>query len=265
MPPCLSLRDWHEGGKSRPSGPNVHYLISQPRFLHFTLNHYTPGPGMRYGVQRVCRIFGIARSTVDSFMAREAVPPERRPESRKRGPVGFATDEELVAHTRRVGDSLLSEDRARVPDSKYFVAGAVIYPFPRNRWRSCSSSMTILWVLVPEVVTAAGFVFSTPAPTFPWSPTWLNSRGVLRGFSVFRILLDSGKERRMPFRVILRLDISLRLTPRCHCPALISRAVGRSVSRPTRPRFRPTKPDSGRRFILPLSRGSGRAEGPVVP
>src|SRR3954453_16223055 len=42
----------HDAALSSPSGlvrkrqieavcPRVHYLISQPRFLHFTLNHYT--------------------------------------------------------------------------------------------------------------------------------------------------------------------------------------------------------------------------------
>ena len=57
---------------------------------------------MRYGVQRVCRIFGIARSTVDSFMAVRRSHPDGAPRVQERGPVGFATDEELVAHTRRV-------------------------------------------------------------------------------------------------------------------------------------------------------------------
>jgi putative transposase len=53
-------------------------------------------------MQRVCRIFGLARSTAYYLKAREAVPPERRPVPRKRGPVGAATDEELVGHIRRV-------------------------------------------------------------------------------------------------------------------------------------------------------------------
>jgi transposase InsO family protein len=53
-------------------------------------------------MQRVCRIFGMARSTAYHLKAREAVPAEERPVPRKRGPVGAATDEELVAHIRRV-------------------------------------------------------------------------------------------------------------------------------------------------------------------
>ena len=62
----------------------------------------SPGTGRRYGVQRVCRIFGLARSTAYYLKAREAVPPELRPAPRKRGPVGAATDADLVGHIRRV-------------------------------------------------------------------------------------------------------------------------------------------------------------------
>ena len=38
-------------------------------------------------VQRVCRVFGMARSTAYYLKAREAVPPDQRPVPRKRGPV----------------------------------------------------------------------------------------------------------------------------------------------------------------------------------
>ena len=62
----------------------------------------SPSTGRPYGLQRVCRIFGIARSTAYYLKARDAVPPERRPVPRKRGPVGAGTDEELVGHIRRV-------------------------------------------------------------------------------------------------------------------------------------------------------------------
>jgi putative transposase len=51
-------------------------------------------------MQRVCRIFGMARSTAYYLKAREAVPPDQRPSPRKRGPVGAATDDELVGHIR---------------------------------------------------------------------------------------------------------------------------------------------------------------------
>jgi transposase InsO family protein len=53
-------------------------------------------------MQRVCRIFGMPRSTAYYLKAREAIPPEQRPVPRKRGPVGAATDGELVGHIRRV-------------------------------------------------------------------------------------------------------------------------------------------------------------------
>jgi putative transposase len=44
----------------------------------------------------------MARSTAYYLKAREAVPPEQRPAPRKRGPVGAATDADLVGHIRRV-------------------------------------------------------------------------------------------------------------------------------------------------------------------
>jgi transposase InsO family protein len=44
----------------------------------------------------------MARSTAYYLKAREAVPPERRPVPRKRGPIGAATDDDLVDHIRRV-------------------------------------------------------------------------------------------------------------------------------------------------------------------
>jgi transposase InsO family protein len=53
-------------------------------------------------MQRVCRIFGMARSTAYYLKARESVPPEQRPVQKKRGPVGAATDADLVGHIRRV-------------------------------------------------------------------------------------------------------------------------------------------------------------------
>ena len=62
----------------------------------------SPSTGRRYGLQRICRIFGLARSTAYYLKARDAVPPGQRPVPRKRGPIGAATDDELVAHIRRV-------------------------------------------------------------------------------------------------------------------------------------------------------------------
>lgn len=62
----------------------------------------SPTTGRPYGLQRVCRVFGLARSTAYYLKARDAVPPDQRPVPRKRGPVGAATDDELVGHIRRV-------------------------------------------------------------------------------------------------------------------------------------------------------------------
>ena len=50
-----------------------------------------------YGIQRVCRVWGRARSGV--YVRRHAT---RSRASRRRGPVGAATDEVLVGHIRRV-------------------------------------------------------------------------------------------------------------------------------------------------------------------
>ena len=62
----------------------------------------SPGTGRPYGLQRVCRILGMPRSTAYYLKAREAVPVDQRPVPRKRGPVGAGTDEELVGHIRTI-------------------------------------------------------------------------------------------------------------------------------------------------------------------
>ena len=51
-----------------------------------------------YGVQRVCRVWHCARSSV---YARRQATPSPAP-CRRRGPVGAAPDDVLVAHVRRV-------------------------------------------------------------------------------------------------------------------------------------------------------------------
>ena len=51
-----------------------------------------------YGVQRVCRVWDRARSSV---YARRQATPSPAP-CRRRGPVGAAPDDVLVAHVRRV-------------------------------------------------------------------------------------------------------------------------------------------------------------------
>ena len=50
-----------------------------------------------YGVQRVCRVWHCARSSV--YARRQATSPGR---CRRRGPIGAAPDDVLVGHIRRV-------------------------------------------------------------------------------------------------------------------------------------------------------------------
>ena len=70
-----------------------------------------------YGVQRVCRVWGRARSSV--YVRRHAT---RSRASRRRGPVGAATDEVLVGHIRRVLEASPFPWR-RVPESVGEAAG----------------------------------------------------------------------------------------------------------------------------------------------
>lgn len=58
--------------------------------------------GKTYGLQRVCRLWRLPRSTVYEQRRREAVGPDQRPTPRPRGPVGPCSDERLVEHIRRV-------------------------------------------------------------------------------------------------------------------------------------------------------------------
>ena len=62
----------------------------------------SPGAGKRYGLQRVCRIFGLPRSTAYYLKAPGPSRRKKRPVPRKRGPVGAGTDDDLVGHIRRV-------------------------------------------------------------------------------------------------------------------------------------------------------------------
>ena len=81
------------------SGERPPFCVAEAEHLSRSAS---PGAGRPYGLQRVCRIFGLARSTAYYLKAREAVPPEQRPAPKKRGPVGAATDADLVGHIRRV-------------------------------------------------------------------------------------------------------------------------------------------------------------------
>jgi transposase InsO family protein len=62
----------------------------------------SPSTGLRYGIARVCRTWDLPRSTVYFQRHQRAIPIERRPEPKRRGPLGPCTDEELVAHIRRI-------------------------------------------------------------------------------------------------------------------------------------------------------------------
>jgi putative transposase len=56
----------------------------------------SPSTGKRYGLARVCRVWGVARSTLYWQRHASSAPGARR------GPVGPCVDEELVTHIRRV-------------------------------------------------------------------------------------------------------------------------------------------------------------------
>jgi putative transposase len=56
----------------------------------------SPSSGKPYGLARVCRVWGIARSTVYWQRHERAIPAARR------GPLGPCADDELVAHIRRL-------------------------------------------------------------------------------------------------------------------------------------------------------------------
>ena len=61
----------------------------------------SPGPGKRYGLQRVRRVFGLARSSAYYLQAQAAVPQDQRPAPKKRGPIGAASDADLVGSIRQ--------------------------------------------------------------------------------------------------------------------------------------------------------------------
>jgi len=56
----------------------------------------------RYGLQRVCRVWRVARSTVYARQVRQAKLSTGHLVLRKRGPLGACSDEDLVAHIHRV-------------------------------------------------------------------------------------------------------------------------------------------------------------------
>jgi putative transposase len=62
----------------------------------------SPATGKKYGLARVCRLGDLPRSTVYFRRHQRAIPIDRRPAPRKRGPLGPCSDEELVGHIRRV-------------------------------------------------------------------------------------------------------------------------------------------------------------------
>ena len=58
----------------------------------------SPSAGKPYGLERVCRLWGVARSTVYRQRLRALMPKEPR----RRGPLGPCGDEDLVRHVREV-------------------------------------------------------------------------------------------------------------------------------------------------------------------
>lgn len=56
----------------------------------------SPSTGNPYGLARVCRVWGVARSSV--YWHRHALTEP----GTRRGPVGPCTDDELVDHIRRL-------------------------------------------------------------------------------------------------------------------------------------------------------------------
>ena len=70
---------------------------------------HSPSTGRRYSIKRVCAVWQIPRSTVHSQLRRSSLQTAflgvHLPAPRKRGPVGAATDEELVSLIRQVIDA----------------------------------------------------------------------------------------------------------------------------------------------------------------
>src|SRR5262245_27079697 len=56
----------------------------------------SPSTGQPYGLARLCRVWGVARSTLYWQRHTASAPSARR------GPVGPCPDDELVAHIRRI-------------------------------------------------------------------------------------------------------------------------------------------------------------------
>ena len=56
----------------------------------------------RYGLQRVCRMLHVGRSTVYADRDLESKAEADRPQPRRRGPMGACPDDELVEHIREV-------------------------------------------------------------------------------------------------------------------------------------------------------------------
>ncbi len=63
---------------------------------------HSPSGGRRYGLQRVCRVWKLPRSTVYEQRKRHTLAPELRPAARRRGPEGPCTDAPLLDAIRVV-------------------------------------------------------------------------------------------------------------------------------------------------------------------
>jgi len=63
---------------------------------------HSPSGGRRYGLQRVCRVWKLPRSSVYEQRKRHTLAPELRPAARRRGPEGPCTDAQLLDAIRVV-------------------------------------------------------------------------------------------------------------------------------------------------------------------
>ena len=88
----------------------------------------SPSTGQLYGLARVCRVWGIARSTI-YWQQHERARPDAR-----RGPLGPCTDDELVAQLRRV----LEASPSQAKGTARFGLGCGMAVSARHRAASCA-------------------------------------------------------------------------------------------------------------------------------
>jgi putative transposase len=65
--------------------------------------------GFSYGVARVCRVWGIPRSSYYDWMKHESMPFEERPKRTRPGPTPAVSDEELESSIREILERIAEE------------------------------------------------------------------------------------------------------------------------------------------------------------